>query len=51
MLPKETMDAPSLELFNVISQGFEQSDLVKHVPIHPVEGMDFGRSLRTQTIL
>lgn len=42
MLPKETVDAPSLEVFNVISQGFEQSDLVKHDhPVHPVEGMDF----------
>lgn len=41
MLPKEAVDAPSLEPFNVISQGFEQSDLVKHVTIHPVEGMEF----------
>lgn len=41
MFHKETVDAPSLELFNVISQGFEQFDLVKYVPIHPVEWMDF----------
>lgn len=39
-LPEETMDAPSLELFYVILQGFEQSGLVKHVPVHPAEGLE-----------